>query len=146
MMRLLPSWRFDRLVDFLSVRLFNRHFARPTQFGSGPHDCALVSLYWAVPRLSESDIRLAFDLCTESWPYAGVTNREFSGVLDHLHVRCTYTDQDEVVADVLRARIPRGVVLLMGHFAPVVAGRFVGSDAHLNSCLRREVVCKWIFS
>lgn len=133
------------VLDNTSVSLLDRHIRHPTLFGSGPHDCALNSLYWAVPSLSEKTLIDAFKLCTARWPYAGVYNSEFASVLDHLELNYTYTSHDECFGDVLTCGYQRAVVLFKGHFAPVINGRAYGRDARYNSCPNAPVECKWIF-
>ena len=56
----------------------------PDCIGQRPHDCALTSLYQAVPWLPESKIVEAFGFCAADWPYGGVTNKEFSIALEYL--------------------------------------------------------------
>ena len=50
--RLVGRHAFERL----SVRMGLGHVLAPIALGDGPHDCALTSLYWAVPRLPEARI------------------------------------------------------------------------------------------
>ena len=77
----------------------------PGTFGNGAHDCALESLYWVVPRISEHRIIEAFQFCTEKWPYDGVTNTEFAVVLKHLGIENRYFPEKEILGELL-ARKP----------------------------------------
>lgn len=132
-------------LDNIAIFLLDRHIKRPTHFGNGPHDCALNSLYWAVPSISEKALVEAFQLCTDHWPYGGVYNSEFSTVLDYLKLSYSYTDHDECFREVLAGDYQRAVVLFNGHFAPIIKGQAYGCDAHYNSRPDVTVLCKWIF-
>ena len=140
----LPRVLFTAL-DNISILLFDRHIKRPTHFGGGRHDCALNSLYWAVPSISEKALIEAFQLCTYHWPYGGVYNSEFSTVLDHLKLNYSYTDHDECFREVLADDYQRAIVLFDGHFVPIINGQAYGRDANYNSRPDVTVLCKWIF-
>lgn len=133
------------LFDWLSVRLRDRHIRPPVRFGQGAYDCALESLYWAAPSLSEARIIEAFQRDTFNWPYQGVTNSEFHAVLERLGLTFEYSDETRPLSQFLAERPRRGVVLLWGHFVAVVDGRVAGcaADVRFNGQPSAEVVCTW---
>lgn len=117
----------------------------PEKIGSQPHDCALASLYWAVPWLPESKIVEAFSYCADAWPYSGVTNKEFSIALKYLHLKFNYSDKTETLGEVLNRRPTKAVVLVHGHFISIHKGRIVGHDAMGNWPSEAVVYCCWTF-
>ena len=114
----------------------------PATIGQKPHDCALTSLYWAVPRLSESKIVEAFGFCAATWPYGGVTNKEFSVALKYLDIAYTYSDKTETLGDLLGRRPTKAVALLHGHFISIHRGRV---DESRNWPADTTVYCCWTF-
>ena len=61
----------------------------------------LSSLYWAAPSLPEPYIVEAFNLATETWPYGGVTNKEFAIALKYLKVSNFYSTDINKLGDLL---------------------------------------------
>ena len=132
-------------IDRILVRLGGNHYVEPKALGDAPHDCALTSLYWAVPRISESRITEAFGFCAENWPYGGVTNKEFAIALKYLELDSTYCDKKEALGALLKRRPTRCVALLHGHFIPILKGKPVGRDRHLVHRPDATVYCHWTF-
>ena len=124
----------------------DRHTASPAQIGDGQHDCALSSLYWAMPAISESDIISAFNVTTDTWPYGGVTNKEFSVALKYLKVDNLYSTNINTLGALLAAKPAKCVALLHGHFIPIVGGVVVGRDAPLHWSPDTHVYCHWTFT
>lgn len=114
----------------------------PASIGQQPHDCALTSLYWAVPWLPESKIVEAFGFCAADWPYGGVTNTEFSIALNYLGVPYTYSHKTETLGDLLGRRPTKAVALLHGHFISIHRGRI---DELQHWPTDTTVYCCWIF-
>ena len=109
----LPWWggcqaRLRRLVDWFLVVMCDRHVANPVQIGEGQHDCALSSLYWAAPSIPESEILNAFNLTGETWPYGGVTNKEFEIALKYLRVENDYSKGINTLGELLARPIHGG--------------------------------------
>jgi len=146
-----PPWwrawrsRLRRVVDRLSVMLRDRHMASPEQFGNGQHDCALSSLYWAVPRISESDIMGAFHATSQTWPYGGVTNKEFAVALNFLGVDRIYSTDIDTLGALIDTKPEKCVALLHGHFIAIVDGTIAGRDACLHWPPNTRVYCHWMF-
>ena len=111
--------RLRQVIDRLSVVLRDRHIVTPKQLGNGQHDCALSSLYWAVPSLSESVITHTFNEATDTWPYGGVSNKEFAIVLKRLGVESDYSREPVTLGALLAVKPARCVALLYGHFIPI---------------------------
>ena len=145
---LLRRWRsrLRRIVDRLSVVLRDRHTASPVQFGDGQHDCALSSLYWAVPAISESDIVEAFYAAADTWPYGGVWNKEFAVALKCLKVDSIYSTDIDTLGALLATKPARCAALLPGHFIPIVDGMTVGRDAYQQWPSDTRVCCYWTFT
>ena len=122
-----------------------RHVVPPSKIGSSAHDCGPASLYWAAPRLTEDRIVEAFGFCTDNWPYAGVTNREFAIVLKYLGVNTVYDAQNVTLGELLDRKPNRCVALLPHHFIPIVRGIVAGSDATHAWSPSTTVFCHWIF-
>ena len=137
--------QFHRIVDTLSVVLRDRHTVPPAQIGDGQHDCALSSLYWAVPSIPESDIPRAFIEATATWPYGGVTNKEFVIALKYLGLDSDYSGEPISLRALLAARPARCVALIYGHFIPIVDGEIVGRDADYPWDPDTYVYCHWMF-
>ena len=147
----IPWWRacrfwLQRTVDRLSVVVRGRHTASPAQIGDGQHDCALSSFYWAVPAIPESDIIDAFNVTADTWPYGGVTNKEFAVALKYLKVDNLYSTDIDTLGALLAAKPAKCVALLHGHFIPIVAGVIVGRDAHQHWSPDTHVYCHWTFT
>ena len=123
----------------------DRHTASPTEIGSGQHDCALSALYWAAAAIPESDIVDAFNSATKTWPYGGVTNKEYAIALRVLRVDSSYSTKINTLGELLRTKPKRCVALIHGHFIPIVDGVIVGRDGrHCWSC-DEQVYCHWTF-
>lgn len=152
---LIPSkpfswWQVCRLrlrtaIDRLCVALRDRHIVSPQQLGNGQHDCALSSLYWAVPSLPECLIARAFNEATDAWPYGGVSNKEFAIALKRLEVDSDYSREPVTLGALLALNPVRCVALLYGHFIPIVDGVIVGRDARRSWPLETRVYCYWMF-
>ena len=147
----IPWWRAFRsrlklVVDRLSIVVRGRHTASPAQIGQRQHDCALWSLYWAAPSVPEADILSAFNLAAETWPYGGVTNKEFVIALKYLGVDNIYSTTIETLGELLVDRPEKCVALLHGHFIPIVDGVIVGHDAHRHWAPDTHVYCHWTFN
>lgn len=132
-------------ADRAAVRGGRRHLVAPTTLGDGPHDCALASLYWAMPRLPEKRIKEAFQYCTENWPYSGVTNTEFAITLKFLNVEHQYFAETESLENLLGRKPARCVALLPHHFIAILGGRIVGKDAYRVWSPATTVYCSWAF-
>lgn len=132
-------------ADTAWVLLARRHLIPPTSLGTRPHDCALTSLYWAAPWISQARILEAFDYCTQNWPYAGITNTEFAIALKYLKTPTRYSDDPQTLGSLLRRKPYRSVALLHGHFIPIVNAKIVGSDARRSWATDIEVYCHWTF-
>ena len=144
-------WRTCRLflkqfLDRLSVFLRNRHTSTPLRIGNGHHDCALSSLYWAMPALSESDIVEAFNACCYTWPHGGVTNKEFAIALKYLGVDSHYSKSIDTLGQLLSRNPSMCVALLHRHFIAIVDGAIVGQDANRDLPPDARVYCHWTFS
>lgn len=148
LLRCWRAWlfRFRRIVDRLSVILHGRHTTDPTLFGHGPHDCALSSLYWVIPTLSEPEIVKAFHAAADTWPYGGVWNKEFVIALKRLRVDCIYSTDINTLGALLAAKPARCVALVCGHFIPIVDGMIVGRDARQHWSADTRVYCHWTFA
>ena len=147
----LPWWggcqaRLRRLVDWFLVVMCDRHVANPVQIGEGQHDCALSSLYWAAPSIPESEILNAFNLTGETWPYGGVTNKEFEIALKYLRVENDYSKGINTLGELLAVKPEKCVALLHGHFIPIVDGVIVGHDSHRLWPMETHVYCHWTFT
>lgn len=145
-----PWWQTCRLqllriVDRLSVVIWNRHMTSPLQIGSNQHDCALSSLYWAVPSIPESSIVHAFTIATDTWPYGGVTNKEFAVALKCLEIESDYSTEINTLGALLATNPARCVALLHGHFVPIVDGVIIGHDAGRFWLPNTHVYCHWMF-
>ena len=126
--------------------LRDRHTASPTQIGDGQHDCALSSLYWTVPAVPESKIIDAFNVTTDTWPYGGVTNKEFMIALKCLKVDNCYSTNINTLRALLATKPAKCVALIHGHFIPIVDGMIVGYDAHRHWSPDTHVYCHWTFT
>ena len=113
-------------------------------FGSGNHDCGPVALHYTNPMLSERAVRDAFLHCTAAWPHAGVSNRDFMISVQYLGLRFLYDTRMATLREVLAIRPRRCVVLLYGHFLPIVRGRILEADPNRFS-LDSTVFCSWHF-
>ena len=138
--------RLHRLVDRFSVMVWDRHTRGPTQIGQGQHDCALSSLYWAVPSIPEPLIVEAFNLAAENWPYGGVTNREFAIALKYLKIDSDYSTDVSTLDELLIDQSGRCVALLQRHFVAIVDGVIVGKDAGRYWPPSTHVYCHWTFT
>ena len=126
--------------------VWDRHTASPTHIGHGRHDCALSSLYWALPSIPEPLIVEAFNLTAETWPYGGVTNKEFAIGLKYLKVDSDYSTDIDTLAELLVDKPARCVALVHGHFIPIVDGVIVGRDGHRYWSPDTHVYCHWKFT
>lgn len=111
--------------------------------GNGQHDCALSSLYWTMPSISEAELVKAFNVATDTWPYGGVTNKEFVIALKYLRVDNRYSTDVNTLGVLLAANPAKCVALLHGHFIPIVDGEIAGRDAHRNWSPDTPVYCHW---
>lgn len=134
-----------RTLDTIWVWLGRDHLVAPATIGTGDHDCAPASLYWAAPWIPENQIVEAFDFCAENWPYAGVTNKEFQIASKYLKTESHYSTAQETLGGLLDSRPARCVALLPGHFIAIVNGKIVGRDAHLRWPRSTTVYCHWTF-
>jgi len=134
-----------RMLDSIWVRLGGAHLVTPTRIGTGEHDCALASLYWAAPWIPEDRIIEAVGFCAENWPYGGVTNKEFQIALKYLKAESHYSTDVESLGALLGNRPTRCVALLPGHFIAIVNGEIVGRDAPVRWPLSTKVYCYWTF-
>ena len=123
----------------------DRHTAVPVQIGDGRHDCALSSLYWAVPSLPEREIANAINVAADTWPYGGVSNKEFAIALNYLGLDSEYSRESITIGALLAAKPARCVALLHGHFIPIVDGMIVGRDADRTWPSDTYVYCHWMF-
>ena len=141
--RHIPTVR--RMVDRIWIWLGGGHLIGPTAIEKEDHDCALASLYWAAPWISEGRIIEAFEFCTETWPYGGITNKEFQIALQYLKVETHYSADTETLGSLLDRQLGRCVALLPHHFIAIVDGQIVGRDAHLAWHRSTTVYCYWTF-
>lgn len=137
--------KIHKTIDQFLVRLGCNHVVGPTELGRGPHDCALTSMYWAVPKLQEVRISEAIGYCSENWPFGGVTNKEFAIALKYLGIKSTYCDREESLEEILKRRPARCAALLYGHFVAILKGKLVGNDRHLMRQPNATVYCHWTF-
>ena len=135
---------FRNIFERFLVWLGRNRFVQPTTLGDGAHNCALVSMYWTAPHLSESQISEAFGFCAEKWPYGGVSNKEFAIALKFLKVNNTYCDRRETLGELLNRRPARCVALLHGHFVAILNGRVVDHDRYLTEYPNATVYCHWL--
>ena len=148
----LMSWwdtcrlRLRRVYDRISVVVLDRHTVGPAAIGDGQHDCALASLYWAVPSLREVDIVEAFNLAAASWPYGGVSNKEFAIALRRLGLDSEYSREPTTLGALLSRKPTRCVALVHGHFIAIVNGVIVGRDARCHWAAGTHVYCHWAFN
>lgn len=77
----------------------------------GRHDCGPRSLLRAVPELDPGRVRDAFTLCSEKWPYGGVSNKEFEIAVKFLGLEHKYYGDEETLEDVLDRQPGRCVAL-----------------------------------
>ena len=133
------------MADRIWVWLGGGHVKAPTTIGTGDHDCALDSLYWAAPWIPEIRIIEAFEFCTDDWPYGGVTNKEFQIALKYLNAESHYSYDTETLGALLARQPDRCVALLHGHFIAIVNGKVVGRDARLAWDPSTTVYCHWTF-
>ena len=134
-----------KFVKTVWAWLAGRRAVWPEKIGHRSHDCALTSLYWAVPWLPENRIVEAFSYCADTWPYGGVTNKEFSVALKYLDLEYDYSDKTETLGEVLSRRPLKSVALLHGHFISIHKGRVIGHDAKRNWPNEAIVYCCWTF-
>ena len=134
-------------VSTLWARWFDSKACRePKKFGKGRHDCALVALYAAVPEISEDDIIAAFTFCTEDWPHAGVTNKEFNIAVKYLKLKVEYDDSDgQTINSLTQKKTGRCVALLHGHYIATKSGAIIGRDANIYNDPDSTVYCSWRF-
>ena len=133
------------MVDRFWVWLGGSHTIAPTKIGNRDHDCALASLYWAAPQISEDQIIEAFEFCAENWPYGGVTNKEFQIALKFLKAESRYYADTETLGMLLDRHPKRCVALLPYHFIAIVNGKIVGRDTQLVWSRNATVYCHWLF-
>lgn len=131
-------------IDKTLVWLGGGHFVTPAKLGMGDHDCAPLSLYWAAPWISEGRIYDAFMVCTDNWPYGGVTNKEFQIALKYLKSEYSYLAESESLGELLARNPSRCVCLVHGHYIAIINGKIVGSDTHRVWDPSTEVYCHWI--
>ena len=112
----------------------------------GRHDCGPRSLLRAVPELDPERVRDAFTLCSEKWPYGGVSNKEFEIVVKFLGLEHEYCGDEETLEDVLDRQPDRCVVLLWGHYIAIRYGEVVGYELLAETPTETKVVCNWVFS
>ncbi len=98
-----------------------------------------------MPTFSESEIINAFNLAADTWPYGGVTNKEFAIALKYLKVENRYSTDINTLGALLNARPGKCVALLDRHFIPVVDGKIAGRDAHRQWSPKTHVYCHWTF-
>ena len=138
--------RFTDMLDRIYVRIWRKHLFPPRKIGNGPHDCALVALYWAAPRISEDAIVSAFMFCSENWPYRGITNKEFAIALKFTKVDHVYChDDSDTIGDLQKRKPNRCVALIHGHFIAIVDGKIVGEDAQRTWSSTERIYCYWVF-
>lgn len=109
------------------------------------HDCGPRSLLRAVPELDPDQIREAFILCSEKWPYGGVSNKEFEIAVKHLGLEHKYCGEEETLEDVLNRQPSRCVALLWGHFIAIRDGKVAGNELLAGTPTEIKVVCSWLF-
>ena len=109
-----------------------RHVFGPSDLGLGLHDCGPASLYRVVPWIPESRIREAFQYCSESWPYSGVSNRDFQIVVKYLRLRASYSDIKETVGSLLSKSPERCVALIPGHYIGIIDGEVLPPDTNVS--------------
>lgn len=133
------------ILDRAWVWARGRHAIGPTVIGTRDHDCALSSLYWVAPLLSENRIIEAFQFCTDAWPYGGITNKEFQIALSYLNVEADYHPDTETLGMLLDRKPVRCVALLPYHFIAIIDGEIVGRDACRTWNRGTTVYCHWTF-
>ena len=111
----------------------------------GRHDCAPRSLLRAVPELDPGQVLNAFTLCSEKWPYGGVSNKEFEITVKFLGLEHEYCGDEETLEDVLDRKPGRCVALLWGHFIAIRDGEVAGYELLAEKPAETTVVCSWVF-
>ena len=133
-----------RLADRIWVGMGgSRHLVGPTDLGRGRHDCAPASLYRVVPWIREDRIIEAFQYCTDAWPYAGVTNKEFQIAVKYLEVDAHYSGEEETVGSLLDRRPARCIALVPYHYIGIISGKILGRDTGMSRST--TVYCHWTF-
>lgn len=132
-------------TDKLWTSLGGLHIVAPFEIGTEVHDCGPSSLYWVAPQISEQRIVEAFGFCADSWPYAGVTNKEFAITIQYLKLDVRYCGESETLGALLARKPNRCVALLPHHFIAILNGRIVGTDATMAWSPRTTVFCHWVF-
>ena len=119
---------------------------------SGPHDCGPKSLLRVLPDLDPEEVRKAFILASDNWPYGGVNNREFFLIVNYLSknsdisFESEYSHEEESLANLLSRKPSKCVALLKGHFIAILDGEVVGREPLLKPYEETDVVCSWTFS
>ena len=135
---ILWAWRFDSKAY--------REYRESKKFGEGRHDCALEALYSVVAEISEDDMIEAFTFCTENWPYAGVTNKEFNIVVKYLKLKVEYDDSEgQTIKSLTRKKTGSHIALLHGHYIVTENGQIIGRDANIYNNPGSKVYCSWRF-
>ena len=111
----------------------------------GKHDCGPRSLLRAVPELDPRRVRDAFTLCSEKWPYGGVSNKEFEIAVKFLGLEHEYWGDEETLGEVLDREPGRCVALLWGHFIAIRDGEVSGYELLSATRPATKVVCSWVF-
>ena len=138
--------RFTDVLERIYARIWRKHLFPPRKIGDGPHDCALVALYWAAPKISEDAITNAFMFCSENWPYSGITNKEFAIALKYMKSDHEYHhDDSDTIGELLKKKHKRCVALVYGHFIAIVNGKIVGEDAKRAWSTTEKIYCYWVF-
>ena len=135
------------LTDRVWVWLGGSHLIAPTAIGSGKHDCALVSLYWAAPCFPEDQIFEASRfVCRELALWWSYEQRVRNCVGGSCVPRPTTLLARRPLGALLDKKPGRCVALLHGHFISIVNGKIVGPDARLAWRPNTKVYCYWTFS
>jgi len=111
----------------------------------GQHDCAPKSLLLAMPEVDSEKVREGLTLCTENWPYGGVTNKEFAIAIKFLGLKHEYHGDEESLENLLSRKPARCVALLWRHFIAIRDGAVAGRELLLKPIARTKVICSWVF-
>ena len=85
--------------------------------------------------------------CTENWPYAGITNKEFNITMKYLKLNFEYdASEGQTVQKLRKQKAKQCVALIYGHYIAIDNGRIIGWDNTIYGKSKTEVYCSWIFS
>ena len=92
--------------------------------------------------MREEDIIKSFQLCCETWPYGGVTNKELNVIINNLKIKklLIYCHKDTIIKNLMNTKTY--IVLVHGHFLVIKKGKIQGQDKY-NYHKKDKVYCYW---